>query len=249
MHHYPSYKQFFTVFDCRAALEFWERYPSPAKLAGVTKEDLSQFLHEFSSGFFAGAKAEEILDLVSKDGATKTEYQEVRDFLVTACVKEVKHNNQEIRQIETSIKTLMGELGYKLETMIGIDLVTAAGFISEIGDIGRFSSSDKLAKYCGVAPIDYSSGEKDRTLKNSQGNRALYRLFHDLAARNINLGRNKDKPVNDIFYDYYQKKLSQGKTKHQAIVSVMRRLVNIIYGMMKNKTEYVHPNLPKQSAG
>jgi len=26
----------------------------------------------------------------------------------------------------------------------------------------------------------------------------------------------------------------------------MRRLVNIIYGMMKNKTEYVHPYLPKK---
>jgi hypothetical protein len=29
----------------------------------------------------------------------------------------------------------------------------------------------------------------------------------------------------------------------------MRRLVNIIYGMMKNKTEYIHPNLSKQAAG
>jgi transposase len=143
----------------------------------------------------------------------------------------------------------MDELGYKLETMIGIDLVTGAGFISEIGDIGRFSSSDKLAKYCGIAPIDYSSGDKERLLKNSQGNRKLYQLFHDLAARNINLGRNKDKPVNGIFYDYYQRKLTQGKTKHQAIVCVMRRLVNIVYGMMKNKTEYVHPDLTKQTAG
>jgi hypothetical protein len=43
--------------------------------------------------------------------------------------------------------------------------------------------------------------------------------------------------------------LSQGKTKHQAIVCVMRGLVNIIYGMMKNKTEYVHPYLPKETAG
>jgi hypothetical protein len=249
MHHYPSYKQFFTVFDCRTALEFWEHYPSPSKLNEVTVAGLADFLHESSSGFFRNDKAAEILDLVAKDGATETEYQSVRDFLVTACVKEVKHNNEEIRKIETSIRNLMDELGYKLETMIGIDLVTGAGFISEIGDIGRFSSSDKLAKYCGIAPIDYSSGDKERLLKNSQGNRKLYQLFHDLAARNINLGRNKDKPVNGIFYDYYQRKLTQGKTKHQAIVCVMRRLVNIVYGMMKNKTEYVHPDLTKQTAG
>lgn len=197
-----------------------------------------------SSGFFGADKAKEIFELVDKDGNTQTEYQEVRDFMVTTCVKEVKHNSQEIKNIEQAIKKLMGELGYKLETMIGIDLVTAAGFIAEIGDIGRFSSSDKLAKYSGIAPVIYSSGEKDRKIKSCQGNRALYTLFHYLAARNINLGRNKDKPVNEIFYNYYQKKISEGKTKHQAIICVMRRLVNIIYGMMKNKTEYIHPNLP-----
>ncbi len=249
MHHYPSYKQFFTVFDCRTALEFWEHYPSPLKLNGVTLAELAAFLHEASSGFFSTAKAEQILDLVTRDGATESGYQSVRDFLVTACVSEVKHNNEEIGKIETAIKSLMDELGCKLETMIGIDLVTAAGFISEIGDIGRFPSVDKLAKYCGIAPIDYSSGSKDRILKNTRGNRTLYRLFRDLAARNINQGRNKNKPVNGIFYDYYQKKLTQGKTKHQAVVCVMRRLVNIVYGMMKHRTAYVHPYLPKETTG
>ncbi len=249
MHHYPSYKQFFAVFDCKAALEFWEHYPSPATLSGVTAESLAGFLHESSSGFFGMAKADEILDLVARDGTTETGYQSVRDFLITTCVKEIKHNYQEIKKIETAIKSLMDELGYKLETMIGIDLVTAAGFVYEIGDIGRFSSPDKLARYCGVAPIDYSSGEKERILKNAQGNRALYKLFHDLAARNISPGRKNCRPTNGIFYDYYQRKLTQGKTKHQAIVCVMRRLVGIIYGMMKNKTDYVHPYLPKETTG
>jgi hypothetical protein len=205
VHHYPSYKQFFTVFDCKAGLEFWERYPSPSTLAGVSVADLAEFLHEQSSGFFGAVKTKQILNLVAGDGCTRTEYQKARDFMVTTCVKEVKHNNREIKNIETAIKNLMNELDYKLETMIGIDLVTAAGFIAEIGDIGRFSSSDKLAKYSGIAPIDYSSSDVERILKNCQGNRKLYQLFHDLAARNINQGRNKDKPFNGIFYDYYQK--------------------------------------------
>jgi transposase len=240
-HHYPSYRKFFSVFDSKSAMEFWERFPSPAKLTGVTIDELSEFLHEHSSGFFGLDKAIQILDLVATDANVLGEFQDSRDFLVTTCVKEIKHNNQEIKTIETAIKTLVDETGYQLETMIGIDLVTAAGFISNIGDIGRFSSADKLAKYCGIAPIDYSSNNRAIILKCSQGNRKLYQLFHDLAARSISTGRNKDKPVNEIFYDYYQRKLTQGKTKHQAIVSVMRRLVNIIYGLMKNKTAYVHP--------
>jgi transposase len=239
--HYPSYRTFFSVFDCKAALEFWERYPSPVALEGVTAEDLGEFLRKPSSGFFKEAKARQILELVEKDGGTRTEFQESRDFLVTACVRQLKRNNQEIESIETELQKLMSQLHYRLETFIGIDLVTAAGFVAEIGDIGRFANADKLAKYAGICPITYSSGQSDKRFKNRQGNRTLYHLFHSLAARNINMGRNKNKAVNDIFHAYYQKKITEGKTEHQALICVMRRLVNIIFGMMKNKSVYVHP--------
>lgn len=35
--------------------------------------------------------------------------------------------------------------------------------------------------------------------------------------------------------------MSEGKTSGQAIVCISRRLVNIIWGMMKNKSEYKLP--------
>jgi hypothetical protein len=42
-----------------------------------------------------------------------------------------------------------------------------------------------------------------------------------------------------VFREYFDRKVKEGKTKPQALVCVMRRAVNIIYGMMKNKTAYV----------
>lgn len=244
--HYPSYRKFFSVFDCKTALEFWETYPSPTSLRNVTIAELGEFLCKPSSGFFGEEKAGQILELVEKDGDTRTEYQESRDFLVSTCIRQMKQNSGEMEKIEVEMKKLMSRSGYRLETFPGIDLVTAAGFASQIGDIERFDSADKLAKYAGISPVTYSSGESDKRFSNCQGDRTLYHLFHALAARNINRGRNKNKPVNDIFYEYYQKKISEGKTEHQAIICVMRRLVNILYGMMKNKSEYRNPTLPKK---
>ncbi|KAJ49691.1 transposase [Clostridium tetanomorphum DSM 665] len=52
---------------------------------------------------------------------------------------------------------------------------------------------------------------------------------------------NGTKPV---FHEYFQRKIGEGKTKPQALVCIMRRLVNIVYGMLKNKTEYRVPQLP-----
>jgi hypothetical protein len=48
----------------------------------------------------------------------------------------------------------------------------------------------------------------------------------------------KGKSNYPVFYDYFYRKISEGKAKAQALVCIMRRLVNIVYGMMKNGTEY-----------
>ena len=41
-----------------------------------------------------------------------------------------------------------------------------------------------------------------------------------------------------VFREYFEMKVKEGKNKPQALVCVARRLVRIIYGMMKTKTEY-----------
>lgn len=248
MHHYPSYKKFFAVFDCQTALEFWNRFPSPSKLQGITVAELADFLRVPSRNFFSVQKAREILDLVASDGDTATELQDSRDFMVSLCISELKHNHSEMEKIEAEIKNIMAMTGYKLETMIGLDLVSAAAIVAEIGDIRRFDSTDKLSKYAGISPVTYSSGDKARTFKNRYGNRNLYQLIHQLAARQINRGRKGDKPVNAIFYEYHQKKIAQGKTKHQATVCIMRRLIAIIYGVMKSGKEYTHPQELEQQS-
>ncbi len=79
-------------------------------------------------------------------------------------------------------------------------------------------------------------------LYGSPCNRKLNRVFFTLAVTVVNCARDSGKLVNEIFHQYYKKKISEGKTKKQAMKCVMRRLVNIVYGMMKNKTEYREPD-------
>lgn len=248
IHHYPSYRKFFYIFDCKCALEFWAKYPSPAKLEGVSVQELGQFLKEHSSRMFSESKAAAILELIAKDGNTQTGYQETRDFMVSSAVRQLKSIKKELLEVEKEIANLLPGFGYKLQTMKGIDVVTEAALIAEIGDINRFDNPDKLAKYAGISPVSYSSGKTDKMLCNVMGDRRLNSIFFNLAVKVSNNAGDSGKAVNSIFYEYYRKKISEGKTKKQALKCVMRRLVNIIYGMMKNKTEYRQPaSLPKQA--
>jgi len=143
---------------------------------------------------------------------------------------------------------MIGKLGYKLDTMPGIDVVTSASLIAEIGNVKRFPNANKLARFAGIAPVNFSSAGKGKDQKSKQGNRTLHGIFYFLAVQQVQVAKGSGQPRNPSFYDYYKKKLSEGKTKVQALVCIMRRLVNIIYGMMKNKTSYVMPPLPLKEA-
>lgn len=47
---------------------------------------------------------------------------------------------------------------------------------------------------------------------------------------------------NAIFREYYLRRKENGKPSQQALICIARRLINIVYGMLKNKTEYKDPN-------
>lgn len=241
-YNYPSYKKFFSDVNSKTALAFYEKYPSPKHLKGVTDEELAEFLRKPSHNSCSTRKAKEILDLVESDGDTTREYQESRDLIIQSIVRDIAFKSEEIKKVEVEMKKLLKLLDLKLETIPGIDTVTAIALVAHIEDIKRFRNADKLAKFSGIAPVNFSSAGKGKDKKSKQGNRELYGVFYFLAVQQIQVSK-KGTPRNPVFLEYYKRKVSDGKTKIQALVCVMRRLNNIIYGMMKNKTEYVMPSV------
>ena len=241
LNHYPNYKEFFYNFACKTALVMWETYPSPDILKQASVIEFEEFLYRVSLGRISPGKAEKIFQLVDKCDHGSLEFQPERNQLIKMLVKQINRNVEELDILDVEINSVMDKIGYKLDTFIGIDKVSAAQIVSEIGNIDRFNSSDKLARYCGVAPVEFSSGSKDKTIYNKYGNRQLNSYIYRVACCHLSCGKYKDNPCSPIFFDYYNKKISEGKTKQQAITYIMRRIVRILYGMMKNKTEYRHP--------
>lgn len=233
---YPSYRKFFCEIDRKTALYLWKTYPSPGHLKDKPAEELQGELKAISSNISKN-KAEMILEYIKIDGDTVRDYQESRDFITQSLVRDLEHQAVELAQIEAEIEKMLGAFDYKLTTLPGVGNAVSSKLIAEIGDIRRFSNADKLACFAGIAPKNFSSAGKGRDESNKQGNRELHGLFYFLAVTMVCV-TTAGKPNNPIFYAYFLRKISEGKTKSQALVCIMRRLVNIVYGMMKNKTEY-----------
>lgn len=241
MHHYPNYKELFSCIYCNSSLEFFKKYPSPNLLEGTSISDLTTFLTTHSKGRFTHKKATEILELIQNYDIPNQSYQAERNVIITLLINQIQNNDTRLVEIESEIIKVYDKIGCTLHTYPCLDKISSSYILAEIGNINRFPSSAKLAKYAGIAPIEKSSGSIEKGLKNEFGNRNLNMLIYKLACRSLLTGRYKDKPFNAIFLDYYNKKISAGKTKHQAIICVMRRIINILYTMLKNNINYVHP--------
>ena len=140
------------MIDSKSALCFWENYPSPEYIWNTTPEEIYQTIKPVHQALKI-QRIHEIISMIERDGDTRKDYQPERDFIVRNIVKNIRHNKELIAEIDGELRKLIPLTGYKLHTMPGIDLVTEAQIISEIGDINRFPDSDKLARFMGLAPV------------------------------------------------------------------------------------------------
>jgi len=138
----------------------------------------------------------------------------------------------EVADLEKDMDRLLTEGSYTIQTASGCGVVLASTIVGEIGDINRFTSPGALAKYAGCAPRERSSGKKIRHVKSRSGNRRLNCAFHRVALSQIS------RMGNDKARDYFKRKVSEGKSKSQALVCLRRQMVNIVWMMMKHKTIY-----------
>ena len=236
--HYPSYRKYFTYIDGKTSLAFFKKYPSPSTLRDVTTEELAEFLSDTSGDIFGGKKAELILNSLEN---TEALHQELRDDTVRSTIRQIEFNLEELERLELSMATYLESFNCTLTSMTGIDIVSACQFMSCIGNVRRFSTPAKLARYAGIAPVTYASGQKEKQYSNQRGNRELNSLFYALAVRVTSPVGPNNKIMNGFFYDYFHRKQTEGKTKRQALKCVERRLVNIIWTMLTNNEEYVNP--------
>lgn len=185
-------------------------------------------------------KAKKILELVWTDGETQRDCQESRDAITRGLVRDLEHYRNQMMEIDTAIKTLLSGFQCTLMTIPGIDTTTAANILAEIGDINRFPSAAKLAKFAGIAPVNFSSAGKGKDMCPKQGNRRLQAIFYFMAIQMVQVSPS-GVVRHPVFREYFLRKQEEGKNKPRALICIARRLVNIVYGMLKNHTEYREP--------
>ena len=154
----------------------------------------------------------------------------------------VQHLEKEIAQLKKMIKdhiNLYPDLQDKqqlLKTIPGIGEATIAQILAFIGNIEDFENAKQLAAFVGLNPQKRQSGSSvnGRTRLSKIGNADLRKAFYFPA-----IVAKQHNPVMKAFGERLQ---ASGKPTMLVISAIMRKLIHIIYGVLKSGKAF-DPNL------
>jgi len=142
------------------------------------------------------------------------------------------------------MKSLIGQsiLATIIKSIPGFGIICSGELAGEIGTMERFKSEAGLAIYLGMAPLDNSSGNYKGTKSPKQVNKRAKKAM--MAALAIHIRKA------DQSKTYYDKKRTEGKKYNQALRSLGRHLIRVIWSMVKNNRFYesqINENIEKET--
>jgi len=129
-----------------------------------------------------------------------------------------------------------------LTSIPGIGDLTAFKLLAEIVDVTAFDSARQLAAFAGLTPRERRSGSSVRG-RSRLSKRGSSRLRNALYFPAIVAQR-----YNPILQPFAQRLLAAGKSKLQVIAAVMRKLLHLVFGILKSGQPFDPHYLDKQPA-
>ena len=153
-------------------------------------------------------------------------------FQLMDVIEEMEHISRRIKSYDLQIKAYVDELCPNLLSIPGVGYTTAGLIAGEIRDINRFHSADSLISYSGIDVTVYESGKykAKNCMPSKKGSKYLrYALFQ--VSRII-------WQHDPVFQTYYQKKQSEGKHYYIILGHIQKKVIRVVYSILKNGTTY-----------
>lgn len=219
------------------ALAIYDEFESAEALANMDLHELTDFIIKKGKNRFSDPDA--VAKAIQKAARSsyrlpKTVNDSVNQVL-SISITSMKALESQIKAFDKAIQAQMMLLPNVLTSIPGIGPVYSAGIMAEIGDINRFESQAKLAKYAGLAWKQHQSGgfKSETTRLIPSGNRFLK---YYLCEATLSLVR-CDKEYNDF---YHRKYIEVNRYQHKrALVLTARKFVRLVFRLLKDNRLYI----------
>lgn len=227
---FPEFPDFVWSIHQNSSYHLLLELPSPKDIKNCHLTHLTNIISKSSRGKYGREKAIQLRELASNSiGSSNRSLT----FELQQTIRLIQSVQQEINELDKQIKIVVDELNTPLLTIPGIGYTIAAIILAEIGDINNFSSPAKLLAFAGMEPATYQSGKYNATHTPMVKRGSAYLRWAIMQAARL-------VPMRDpTFAAYMSKKRSEGKHFNVAQSHVGKKLIRIIYYLMKHNTAFV----------
>ena len=226
---FPEFHTAFSDVFGVAAIAILRKYPTAKKLSAAKKTAVAKILSEASRHRLGEEKAAMLIDLAKNSVGC---HSETKALEMQYYLDQIELNTAYIRRYEAAIREIMNEIDSPITTIPGIGLVLGAMILAELGDVTRFATPEKVLAFAGLDPSIYQSGKytpASGTMVKRGSPQLRWALL--MAARST-IVHNPNIAI------YYQKKLSEGKHYNVICSHIAKKLVRILYSLLKKNTPY-----------
>lgn len=173
-------------------------------------------------------------DLVTLENQEQNRLEVSHDKVRTSIENTLAIIQQEAKAIRKQIKSHIDQhpdlkkQNDLLQSIPGIGQVTSASMLAYLSDIGRFKNAKKIAAFVGLNPKQFCSGS---AIKKGT---PLSKIGHARLRKALFMPALVARQYNSAIQIFSQRLQLAGKPKMVIVGAVMRKLIHIIYGVLKS---------------
>lgn len=243
---FPSLERAFD-FSTRSPLVLLTGYCTPSGIRDAGEPGLTEHLRS------GGAWARGIPSIVDKALSAADEQtvalptESTTAPLIAKLARQLLDLDREIKELDKHITGRFGEHPHAgpITSVDGFGPILGAQLLADTGGNLRavFGNSGRMAAYAGLAPVPRDSGRVRGNLhRPKRYHRGLRRVFYLAALSSIKV---QDGPSRR----FYLRKRDEGKLHTQALIALARRLIDVIWALLRDGREFHRsPQLAAQAA-
>lgn len=219
----------------KASRQILRSSPFPAFILSMDENQILAEIRKTVKKTVGMKKVRELMD-VAKDSIGVQYGLAAARMRLTWLLDELELLEKQLVEVEQALEAALFKTGYatQLLSIKGIGTVTAASFIGEVGDPLRFQNARQIANYAGYNLVEDSSGKsKSGTVISKRGRKQLRSILYQMAFTMV--GQN---PEMKALYRHLITRRSNPLKKKQALVVVSKKIITVIYTLLKKQETY-----------
>jgi transposase len=189
-------------------------------------------------------RVDSLIDMRSQE---KNRISTAHESVISLIKEHIAYLDQEIEKIRRQIAELIGQNPHLkrrkelLDSIPGIGKATIPHILAELDDLEKFNHVRQMVAFIGLAPKETLSGS------SIKGKPRLCKIGHARLRKALYMPALVSIQCNPVMIAFYNRLKGKGKNGKVIVCAIMRKLVHVIFGVLKSGKKY-DPNYKPAAA-